>query len=74
MIAFAELLAVVGLVVPPLFHIAPILTPLAAFGLCLVMVGAMAVHLRLHEQRNALSNVAILAVCVFVGVGRLVPA
>ena len=72
MIAFAELLAVIGLILPRLLGVAPILTPLAAFGLCIVMVGAVAVHLRLHEQRNALSNIAILAVCAFVGVGRLV--
>jgi hypothetical protein len=72
LIALAELLAVLGLIVPQLTGVAPILTPLAALGLCLVMLGALTVHLRLHEQRNALSNIAILAVCVFVGIGRFV--
>jgi uncharacterized membrane protein YphA (DoxX/SURF4 family) len=71
MIAFAELLAVIGLILPQLLGVAPILTPLAAFGLCIVMVGAAGVHLRLHERRNAFGNMVILAVCVFVGVGRL---
>ena len=69
--AFAELLAVIGLIMPQLSGVAPILTPLAAFGLCIVMLGAATIHLRQREQRNALTNLAILAVCVFIGVGRL---
>jgi uncharacterized membrane protein YphA (DoxX/SURF4 family) len=72
LIAFAELLAVIGLIVPQLTGVAPILTPLAAFGLCIVMLGAAIVHFRLHEQRNIVSNVAILVMCLGVGVGRLV--
>ena len=71
-IAIAELLAVIGLILPQLTGVAPILTPLAALGLCIVMIGAAIVHVRLHEHRNVLSNLAILAMCVGVGVGRLV--
>jgi hypothetical protein len=74
LIALVELLAVLGLILPQLTGVAPILTPLAAFGLCLIMVGAAAIHLKLHEHRNALSNVAILAVCAFVGVGQFIGA
>jgi hypothetical protein len=72
LIAFAELLAVIGLIAPQLTGVAPILTPLAAFGLCIVMVSAAIVHLRLHEPRNVSSNIAILAVCACVGVGRFI--
>ena len=72
MIALAELLAAIGLILPQLTGVAPILTPFAAFGLCIVMVGAATVHIRLHEQRTVLTTILpILAVCAFVGVGRL---
>jgi hypothetical protein len=71
MIAFVELHAVLGLILPQLTGVAPILTPLAAFGLCLVMIGAAAVHLRLHEHRNVLTNLALLAVSAVVGVAQL---
>jgi uncharacterized membrane protein YphA (DoxX/SURF4 family) len=76
--AICELLAVVGLIVPPLADIAPSLTGWAALGLGVVMVGAMTSHSRLAivqnnrtEWRNVAANVVILAVCVFVAVGRL---
>ncbi len=39
-IGVAEVLGAVGLIVPWLTHIRPILTPLAAFGLIIIMAGA----------------------------------
>ncbi|MEV6444471.1 DoxX family protein [Amycolatopsis sp. NPDC051716] len=76
--AICELLAAVGLVLPRLLGIAPVLTGWAAVGLAVVMLGAMAMHGRLaivrHEPaewRNAGINVVLLAVCVFVAAGRL---
>ncbi|MFG2048901.1 DoxX family protein [Micromonospora sp. NPDC048935] len=47
-----ELLAAVGLVLPPLAGIATVLTPLAAVGLVIVMVGGISVHLRDRKQRD----------------------
>jgi hypothetical protein len=70
-IAFAELLGAIGLVVPWWTGIAPILTPLAATGLSIIMVGAAVTHLRLNEPQTALQNLAILAVCMSTAVGRL---
>jgi hypothetical protein len=72
-IAFAELMGVLGLILPGLTGIAPVLTPLAALGLGAVMVGAATIHLRLGEPGTALGNLAILAVCLFVIVGRMSP-
>jgi uncharacterized membrane protein YphA (DoxX/SURF4 family) len=53
--AAMELLAAVGLVAPRLTGVGQVLTPLAAAGLCVVMVGAAWAHSRLHEpgQRRA---------------------
>jgi len=76
--AICELFAVAGLILPVLLGIAPVLTGWAAVGLAVVMVGAMAMHGRLAvvrhkptEWRNVGVNTVILAVCVFVAVGRL---
>ncbi|GAA5146109.1 hypothetical protein GCM10023321_05050 [Pseudonocardia eucalypti] len=76
--AVCELLAVVGLIVPPLVGVAPQLAGWAAVGLAVVMLGAMAMHARLaitqrrpKEWFNVTVNVAILLVCIFVAAGRL---
>ena len=69
-VAALELLGAAGLVLPPLTGIAAWLTPLAATGLAIVMVGAAGIHLRLREPLTALGNLAILATCVFVAIGR----
>ncbi len=69
--AAMELAGAVGLIAPRLTGIAPGLTPAAAFGLCIVMVGAASAHLRLHEPRNVAINVVLFALCAFVAIGRL---
>lgn len=51
-------------------RVAPVLTPLAAAGLGVIMVGAAIVHLRLKEPGTALQNLLVLTLCVFVVVGR----
>jgi uncharacterized membrane protein YphA (DoxX/SURF4 family) len=66
LIGFAEILGAVGLTVPAVTHIAPILVPLAAIGLILVMVAAAIVHARRNEVPNIVVNVALLAMAVFI--------
>jgi uncharacterized membrane protein YphA (DoxX/SURF4 family) len=79
--AVCELLAVPGLILPWATGIAPVLTPLAATGLVIVMLGAMTSHTSLlladraagrgwAEARNVAVNLVILALCVFVAVWR----
>ncbi len=65
----AELLGAAGLVLPRLVGIAPILTPIAAACLFVILIGAVAMKLRLHES-PALPAVAAL-VAAFVAAGRL---
>ncbi len=70
-IATCELVGVVGLIVPQATGIAPVLTPLAAVGLGIIMIGAAATHARLREPRNVTTNLVLLALCTVVAVGRL---
>jgi hypothetical protein len=69
--ATMELFAVAGLILPEATGIVPDLTVAAALGLCVVMVGAASIHLRLHEPQNVAINAAIFALCMFVAAGRL---
>ena len=73
LIGFAELLGAAGLILPAVTHIVPILVPLAAIGLVLVMVGAAMVHARRKEAMNIGVNAVLLALAVFVAWGRFGP-
>jgi DoxX-like protein len=69
-----EVLAGVGLVLPAALGVAPVLVPLAAVGVVLLMVGAIVVHLRRGEVPPVAVNLALLALAAFVAWGRFGPA
>ncbi|GAA0264779.1 DoxX family protein [Saccharothrix mutabilis subsp. mutabilis] len=65
-----EVLGAVGLVVPALVGVAPVLVPVAAVGLGLVMVGAVVTRLRRGEHRLVAVDLVYLVLLAFVAVGR----
>ncbi len=67
-IGVAELLGAIGLVLPPLTHIAPILAPIAALGLAVLQIGAAITHVRRHEYRLLSANVPLVILAVVVAV------
>ena len=72
LIGILEILGTVGVVLPALVGILPILTPLAAVGLALIMVGAAIFHIRRGEFTSMLMNLVLFAMSVFVAYGRFV--
>lgn len=68
-----EVLAAVGLVVPGLLGVAPVLVPLAAVGLVLLMVGAFITHARRGEAQGVVMTLVLFALAVFVAWGRFGP-
>jgi uncharacterized membrane protein YphA (DoxX/SURF4 family) len=68
-----EVLAAVGLILPAVLDIAPVLVPLAAVGLVLLMVGAFIAHARRREAQGAVLTLVLLALAVFVAWGRFGP-
>jgi uncharacterized membrane protein YphA (DoxX/SURF4 family) len=58
-IGVLEMLGGIGLVLPKLTNILPFLTPLAAGGLILTMVGAMITHLRRKEYPQIGANAVL---------------
>src|ERR687898_2297542 len=65
-----EVLAAVGLILPAATDIAPVLVPLAALGLMLIMGGAVITRLRRHEPKAMVADLAYLALAGFVAWGR----
>ncbi|MFF5078459.1 DoxX family protein [Actinoplanes sp. NPDC000266] len=70
LIGAVEVLAAIGLILPRALDIAPVLTPLAAVGLAVVMAGAIVVHLRRKEPQMAAANAVLLILAVIVAAGR----
>ena len=72
LIGTLEILGAIGLVVPAMTGILPILTPLAALGLAATMVGAVIIHWRRSEYGNIIGNILLLGLALFVTFGRFV--
>ncbi|MGE5219922.1 MAG: DoxX family protein [Chloroflexota bacterium] len=69
-IGVAEVLGALGLIFPWFFNMRPALTPLAAAGLTIIMVGATATTLMTDNILLALIPLAVGALTAFVIYGR----
>ena len=69
-IGISELLIGLGLILPQLTGILPILTPIAAACLSLIMLLAIAEHIQHKEGHDIPKNIIILLLAAFVAVGR----
>jgi uncharacterized membrane protein len=72
-IGVVELLGALGLILPAATGIAPVLTPIAATGLAIVMVGAAATHIRRREPSGVAFNAVLFALAAVVAWGRFGP-
>jgi hypothetical protein len=69
MLGAAEIAGAMGLVLPPLLRIAPVLTPIAALCLAVLMSGAVQTHRRLHE--SFAPALVLVLVCLAIAAGQL---
>jgi uncharacterized membrane protein YphA (DoxX/SURF4 family) len=72
-IGVLELLGAAGLILPGVLGIAGVLTPLAAVGLALTMVGAFLTHARFGETGRLAAPVVLLALALLIALERLGP-
>lgn len=72
-IGAAEVLGAIGLILPAVLDIAPVLVPLAATGLALTMAGAVVVHARRSETQAIAPGAVLLVLAVVVAWGRFGP-
>ncbi len=68
LLGLAEVAGAIGLVLPAALHIAPLLTPIAAACLAVLMLGAVQTHRRLHE--SLLPPLVLALVCVGIAASR----
>jgi uncharacterized membrane protein YphA (DoxX/SURF4 family) len=68
-----EVLGALGLILPAVLDIAPILVPIAATGLAVIMLGAIVTHARRREHQAIVINVILLVLAVVVAWGRFGP-
>jgi len=73
-IGSVEILGALGLILPAATGILPWLTPLAALGLCLVMLLAIGFHATRREYSKSGMNLVLFLLAAFMAYGRLVLA
>ncbi|MGJ6980700.1 DoxX family protein [Aestuariimicrobium soli] len=66
LIGIAEILGAIGLIVPRLVNIAPVLGPIAAVALAVTMVGAIVVHARRKEAATPAIVLLVLSIAAAV--------
>jgi DoxX-like family len=69
-IGVVEVLGALGLILPSLLRIRPGLTPLAAAGLVIIMIGATGITLVVGDVAPALIPLAVGLLAAFVAYGR----
>jgi len=73
MIGAIEVLGALGLILPSVTGIVPVLTPIAATGLALTMLGALITHLRRKDpMADTMPSAVLMLLSLFVAYGRFV--
>lgn len=72
LIGSLEILGALGLIIPQATGYLPWLTPVAAVGLVLTMLGAILTHVRLHEAKAVRVPAVLLLLALFIAVGYFV--
>ena len=70
LIAISEILGGIGVILPSMIRIKPMLTPLAAFGLTLVMVFATIYHVTHGEAYESPMTIILGAITIVIAWGR----
>jgi uncharacterized membrane protein YphA (DoxX/SURF4 family) len=65
-----EVLGAIGLILPRALNIAPVLTPVAAVGCAIVMVGAVITHYRMKDYAGIGMPAVLLILAIIVAAGR----
>jgi len=68
LLGLAEVAGAIGLVLPAALHIAPVLVPIAAICLAVLLLGAVQTHRRLQE--NFVPALVLVIVCIAIAAGR----
>jgi hypothetical protein len=70
-IGISEILGAIGIIVPMLLNILPVLTIVSAIGFALIMIPAAIINYKRHEYKKLPANVIIFLICIFIAYGRI---
>jgi uncharacterized membrane protein YphA (DoxX/SURF4 family) len=70
-IGITEILGAVGVILPRLLQILPILTIISSICFAIIMILAARIHYKRKEFRNVFINSIIFLVCIFITYGRI---
>jgi uncharacterized membrane protein YphA (DoxX/SURF4 family) len=70
-IGISEILGTIGIILPLLLHILPILTTISAICFAVIMIPAAIIHYKRHEPKNVFTNCVLFLICVFIAYGRV---
>jgi DoxX-like family len=73
-IGLLELLGAIGLILPGVLGVAPVLVPVTGVCVVLLFVGAVSMRLRRGERITVVGDLIYLAMAVFVTWGRIWPS
>ena len=73
LVGLAELLGGIGLILPAVTGIAPILVPIAAAALTVIMIGAVVWHVRANDAKGAMPSVILGILALVVAILRFGP-
>jgi len=73
LVGLAELLGGIGLILPAVTGIAPILVPIAAAALTVIMIGAVVWHVRANDTKGAVPSLVLGILALVVAITRFDP-
>jgi hypothetical protein len=73
-LGIVDIVAAIGLVLPAALDVVPVLVPLAALGVVLLMIGAVITRVHSHLARTIAPDLAYLVLAGLVAWGRFGPA
>jgi hypothetical protein len=73
LVGLAELLGGLGLILPAVTGIAPILVPIAAAALTVIMIGAIVWHVRANDTKGAVPSLVLGILALVVAITRFGP-
>ncbi|MDR9417032.1 MAG: DoxX family protein [Gracilimonas sp.] len=73
-IGVLEVFGALGLVLPMILNILPVLTIWAASGLAMTMIGAIVLHISRKEYKMLITNFVLLILVSTIAIGRLIIA
>jgi hypothetical protein len=70
-IGISEVLGAIGILLPMLLNILPLLTIVSAIGFALIMIPAIIISYKDREYKKVAVNATIFLVCIFIAYGRI---